>query len=151
MSGLSEDKGELKTRLLNFLTGGQSVVVATASKAGEPHAAIMTWVVARPDGTLAIAMDSRATPFRNLQENPRIALEVLGDDLVLLVRGRARVFKEKIEASPFPSVGVLVEIEEVRDQGAAGVLFKGPSYSFTEGKEHRRQVEAEIFAELRQT
>jgi hypothetical protein len=42
-----------------------------------------------------------------------------------------------------------VRIEEVRDHAAAGVRFKGPSYSFHEGKEHRRGVEDAIFAELK--
>lgn len=148
--GERDEKTEaLWQQLREHLQGGQAVVVATASLSGEPHTALMTWVVAREDGTLAIAMDDRGSPFRNLKENPRVAIEVLLEDLVCLVRGKTRVFKERLAASPFPSSGVLVEIVEIRDHRAAGVEFHAPSYTFSEGKSHRYETEAAIFAELR--
>lgn len=148
--GERDEKTEaLWRQLREHLQGGQAVVVATASPEGQPHTALMTWVVARDDGTLAIAMDDRGSPFRNLKQNPQVALEVMLEDLVCLVRGTARVFKERLASSPFPSAGVRVEIEEIRDHRAAGVQFHAPSYTFAEGKAHRYETEAAIFAELR--
>jgi hypothetical protein len=44
---------------------------------------------------------------------------------------------------------VAVRIEDVRDHGAAGVRFVGPSYSYHPGKEHRGEVEKSVFAELK--
>ena len=39
--------------------------------------------------------------------------------------------------------------EEVRDHGAAGVKFVGPSYSYHPGKEHRAEFEKAVFSELK--
>jgi len=111
--------------------------------------ALMTWVVARNPQTLAIAMDTRGKSLRNLRANAQVAIEVLGDDLCYGLRGMAVIEKEQMQAAPFPCALVAVRIEEVRDHGAAGVKFVGPSYSYHPGKEHRGAVEKAVFAELK--
>ena len=57
--------------------------------------------------------------------------------------------KEQMDSPPFPCALVAVKVEEVRDHGAAGVTFHGPRYSFQAGKEHRKNVEESVFAELK--
>jgi hypothetical protein len=54
-----------------------------------------------------------------------------------------------MDSAPFPCALVAVRIEDVRDHGAAGVRFVGPSYSYHPGKEHRGEVEKSVFAELK--
>ena len=139
---------ELPPPLVQFLLGGQTCVVATVDEGGLPQTTIMTWAVARNPQTLAIAVDVRSRALRTIRANGRMALEVLGDDLCYGLRGTARIEKEEMKSTPFPCALVAVKIEEVRDHGAAGVKFVGPSYSFHPGKEHRKGIEEAVFAEL---
>lgn len=140
---------EMPPHLVQFLLGGQTCVVATIDEGGLPQTTLMTWVVARNPQTLTMAVDSRSRSIRNLRANGKVAVEVLGDDLCYGLRGTAVIEKETMTSAPFPCALVAVKIEEVRDHGAAGVKFVGPSYSFHEGKEHRKGVEVAVFAELK--
>ena len=135
--------------LVQFLLGGQALVVATADEQGSPLTTLMTWAVARNPQTLSLAVDIRSRSMRNLRANGRVAIEVLGDDICYGLRGMAVVEKELMQSAPFPCALVAVRIEDVRDHAAAGVRFKGPSYTFHPGKEHRKGVEEAVFAELK--
>ncbi|HEY2028533.1 MAG TPA: pyridoxamine 5'-phosphate oxidase family protein [Myxococcales bacterium] len=136
-------------RLVQFLLGGKTLVVATVDDAGLPWTTLMTWAVARNPQTLTIAVDTRSRALRNVRANGKVAVEVLGDDLCYGLRGTALVEKELMQAAPFPCALVALRIEDVRDHGAAGVKFVGPSYSFHPGKEHRKGVEEAVFEELK--
>jgi flavin reductase (DIM6/NTAB) family NADH-FMN oxidoreductase RutF len=140
---------EMPPHLVQFLLGGQTCVVATVDEHHRPVTTLMTWVVARNPQTLTMAVDIRGRALRNIRGNPHVAVEVLGDDLCYGLRGTAVVEKERMDSAPFPCALVSVRIEDVRDHGAAGVKFVGPSYSYHPGKEHRGGVEKAVFAELK--
>jgi hypothetical protein len=135
--------------LVQFLLGGQACVVATVDEHHRPMTTLMTWVVARNPQTITMAVDIRGRALRNIRGNPHVAVEVLGDDLCYGLRGTAVIEKEQMDSAPFPCALVAVRIEDVRDHGAAGVRFVGPSYSYHPGKEHRGEVEKSVFAELK--
>jgi Pyridoxamine 5'-phosphate oxidase len=135
--------------LVQFLLGGQTCVVATVDQHGRPMTTLMTWVVARNPQTVTLAVDTRGKSLRNIRANPQVAIEVLGDDLCYGLRGVAVIEKEHMQAAPFPCALVAVRVEEVRDHGAAGVKFVGPSYSYHPGKEHRGEFEKAVFDELK--
>jgi Pyridoxamine 5'-phosphate oxidase len=136
-------------KLVQFLLGGQTCVVATVDEQGRPMTTLMTWVVARNPQTITLAVDTRGKSLRNIRVNPQIGIEVLGNDLCYGLRGVAVIEKEQMQAAPFPCALVAVRVEEVRDHGAAGVKFVGPSYSYHPGKEHRGNVEKAVFEELK--
>ena len=140
---------EMPPRLVQFLLGGQPLVVATVDERSAPATALMTWAVARNPGTLALAVDTRGQALRNIRANGKVAVEVLGDDICYGLKGTAVVEKELMDSPPFPCALVAVRIEDVRDHTAAGVRFTGPRYSFHDGKGHRRGVEDAVFAELK--
>src|SRR5205085_10052036 len=110
---------------------------------------LMTWAVARNPQTLTLAVDTRSRAMRNIRTNPKVAIEVLGDDICYGLRGTAVVEKDRMQSPPFPCALVAVHIEDVRDHAAAGIAFKGPTYTFHPGKEHRAGVEEAVFAELK--
>jgi len=146
---MAENVPEMPPHLVQFLLGGQALVVATVNEQGAPLTTLMTWAVARNPRTLALAVDTRGRAMRNIRSNGKVAIEVLGDDLCYGLRGTAVVEKELMHSAPFPCALVAVRIEEVRDHAAAGVQFRGPSYSFHADKEHRKGVEEAIFEELK--
>lgn len=136
-------------RLVQFLLGGQALVVSTVDEQGAPITTLMTWAVARNPQTLTLAVDTRSRAMRNIRANPRVAIEVLGDDICFGLRGTAVVEKELMQSAPFPCALVAVRIDDVRDHAAPGITFKGPTYTFHPGKEHRAGVEQAVFAELK--
>ena len=140
---------EMPPALVQFLLGGQTCVVATIGEDGRPMTTLMTWVVARNPQELTIAVDVRGTAMKNLRLNPRIAVEVLGDDLCFGLGGTAVIEKEVMTSAPFACALVCLHLEEVRDHSAAGVKFFGPSYHFESGKEHRSAAEQSVFTELK--
>ena len=140
---------EMPPHLVQFLLGGQALVVATVDEQGYPHTTLMTWAVARNPQTLTLAVDTRSRSMRNIRAHPKVAIEVLGDDICYGLRGTAVVEKELMQSAPFPCALVAVRVDEVRDHAAAGIQFRGPSYSFHPGKEHRRGVEEGVYAELK--
>jgi flavin reductase (DIM6/NTAB) family NADH-FMN oxidoreductase RutF len=146
---MPDTPAEMPPRLVQFLLGGKTLVVATIDESGLPWTTLMTWAVARNPQTLCIAVDTRSRALRNVRANGRVAVEVLGDDLCYGLRGTATVEKELMQAAPFPCALVALRIEDVRDHGAAGVKFVGPTYSFHPGKEHRAGVEQAVFEELK--
>lgn len=135
--------------LVQFLLGGQTCVVATVDEDGRPMTTLMTWVVARNPQELTCAVDVRGRALKNLRRDPRVAIEVLGDDLCFGLRGIAVIEKETMASAPFPCALVCVHLSEVRNHGAAGVKFFGPTYHFESGKEHRTAAEQGVFAELK--
>ena len=146
---MAETAPEMPPHLVQFLLGGQALVVATVDEQGAPLTTLMTWAVARNSLTLALAVDTRGRAMRNLRVDDKVAVEILGDDICYGLRGTAVVEKELMNSTPFPCALVAVRIEEVRDHAAAGVQFKGPRYSFESDKEHRKGIEEGIFAELK--
>jgi Pyridoxamine 5'-phosphate oxidase len=140
---------EMPPNLVQFLLGGQTCVVATVDEHGRPMTTLMTWVVARNPQTVTLAVDTRGKSLRNMRAHPQVAVEVLGDDLCYGLRGVAVIEKEQMQSAPFPCALVAVRVEEVRDHGAAGVKFVGPTYSYHAGKEHRGDFEKAVFSELK--
>ncbi|HXN08949.1 MAG TPA: hypothetical protein VN860_04740 [Candidatus Acidoferrales bacterium] len=140
---------KIRSALLGALQRGTSVVLATLSSDHLPSTAFCSWVVAANPDTIALALDSRSTAHRNIAAgNSQVALEVLADDMILSVRGEARIVREQLRSVPFPCALVTVSILDVRDHGVGGVIFKAPQYLFADGKEHRGEVERAIFEEL---
>src|SRR2546430_10432767 len=132
---------EMPPHLVQFLLGGQALVVATADENGAPVTTLMTWAVARNPQTLALAVDIRGRTMRNLRANGKVAIEALGDDICYGLRGTAVGGKEAMQSAPFPPALVGIPAQGVREPSAPGVPFKGPSYKFPPPKEHRREGE----------
>jgi predicted pyridoxine 5'-phosphate oxidase superfamily flavin-nucleotide-binding protein len=142
---------EMPPHLVQFLLGGQALVVATVDDEGAPLTTLMTWAVARDPQTITLAVDTRSRSMSNIRARPRVAIEVLGDDICYGLRGTAMVEKETMQSAPFPCALVAVRLDEVKDHAALGIRFKGPSYSFHPGKEHRKGVEENVYEELKGT
>lgn len=140
---------ELPLEVARKLTGGQACVVATVDSQGFPDTTLMTWVVARSERLLALCVDTRSRAYENLVARADVAIEVLGDDITLGVRGVASVEKAQMTAAPFPCAIVRVEVGEVRDHAAPGTRFVGPTYTYDHDKQHRLEFEFTIFEELR--
>jgi hypothetical protein len=135
--------------LQQVLRNGQPCVLAAVSPVDGPYTAVISWVTARDDHTICLALDSRGIALRNVEQNPAVALEILASDCVLGVRGMARAGRARIATCPFAAVVVEIDVVEIRDHSVRGVVWHGPTYSYLEGKEHRYAVEQAVLDELR--
>jgi len=135
--------------LARLLQNGQPCVLATVDPGGAPYTTFMSWVSARDDRTVCMAIDTRGIALRNMQQNPAVALEILAPDRVLAIRGMAHVGAQEVRSCPFPAVVVELDVLEGRDHTGRGIEWQGPAYSYVEGKEHRYAVEQAVLAELR--
>src|SRR2546426_2154831 len=111
---------EMPPHLVQFLLGGQALVVATADENGAPVTTLMTWAVARNPQTLALAVDIRGRTMRNLRANGKVAIEALGDDICYGLRGTAVGGKEATQSTPIPSAPVGIPLRGRGGHSAAG-------------------------------
>ncbi|AOS65361.1 pyridoxamine 5'-phosphate oxidase family protein [Actinoalloteichus hymeniacidonis] len=134
------------------MVGGRPLaVLATTDATGAPHSALISWFVPLDECTLVAALDTRSRHVRNLRHNPRFALQILADDLVLAVSGRAEFVVGELASAPFPASAVRLSLETVVDQQLPQMQFRGPSYTFDITKGHRDAVERRVLAELAAT
>jgi hypothetical protein len=146
---MARDEAQMRTRMHGALKGGTSVVLATVGADGVPSTALNSWIVAKDERIVALALDTRSSAYSNITGGRRsVAFELLADDLILAIKGAATVVKERLASVPFPCALVHIDVESIRDHTAEGVRFKGPAYTYADSKEHRGDAEAAIFAEL---
>ena len=143
------DEARLRTLLLGALKGGTAVVLATVSEDGAPTTALNSWVVAKDETTVAFALDARSSAYGNISAGRTgVGFELLADDLILAVRGKASIVKERLASVPFPCALVHVRVDAIRDHSTDSIHFRGPRYTYADDKGHRRDVERTIFEEL---
>jgi len=146
---MARNEAELRRLLLGALRGGTSVVLATVSEDGVPSTALNSWIVAKDEQTVALAVDTRSSAYANISAGrTKVAFEVLADDLILSARGRATIIKETLASVSFPCALAHIEVDSIRDHTVSSVHFRGPQYTYAGDKGHRSDVERAIFEEL---
>jgi len=148
----SGDRAEtaLRKAMHDAVRGGTIAVLATAAPhGGALSTALCSWIVAKGPHRLALALDKRSAAYTNIQAgSDHLAIEVMADDVLLSIRGRAEIVEQAMSSTPFPCALVCIDVVEIRDHMLEGLKFHGPRYMFSEDKEHRSGVERKIFAEL---
>lgn len=105
------------TRLLN---AGKVVVAATVDAGGWPSTAPMTWVVAKDEKTIRLAVNKEIATYNNIAGNGRLALSIRGQGMSLGVRGSAKVLKDQMESVPFPCAMIEMRVDQVKDDNIIG-------------------------------
>ena len=146
---IESGEAALRTAMHDLLRGGTVVVLASVSPDGVPSTALCSWIVAKGPHRLALALDKRSSAYTSIAAgSDQIALEVMADEILLSIRGKASIHKDSLDAVPFPCALVAVDVKEIRDHMIGGLEFHGPRYRFTDTKQHRSDVERKIFDEL---
>ncbi|HXW77237.1 MAG TPA: hypothetical protein VEJ20_07510 [Candidatus Eremiobacteraceae bacterium] len=139
----------LRQAMHGLVRGGTIVVLASVSPEGVVSTALCSWIVAKGPRHLAMALDVRSSAYASIRAGcDQIALEIMADDILLSVRGRASVGSEWLDDVPFPCALVWVEVIEIRSHMIEGLRFAAPRYVFADDKRHRADVEQRIFAQL---
>ena len=145
---MAQDDIRLRGLMRGALRGGTSVVLATVSADGVAATALNSWIIAKDENVVALAVDKRSTAYQNISDGRAgVAFELLADDLILAVRGTAQIMHD-LASVPFPCALAHIRVESIRDHTVAGVHFQGPRYSYADDKEHRGAIERAILDEL---
>lgn len=123
-------------------------VLATVDGTGLPYTAVISWFFVQAADRVVLALDWRGQSFANTLAQPEVALELLGEDIVLSVKGRVRLVQPQLHAAPFGVAKIVVDVHAVRDQAVPGVHFTAPRYAYSPGKQHRIAVEQRVIKEL---
>ncbi|MFN8471692.1 MAG: pyridoxamine 5'-phosphate oxidase family protein [Anaerolineae bacterium] len=148
MSALTDS---LPPRLLAFLSGGAPAILASTGADGWPHL-VMTWVVARDAWTVRVAVDVGSTTQANLERSGAATVQILGpDNLIFLVKGRARTVKPQLDAAPFPICMLELMVFEVKDQAWPVAAISPLRFEWQEeGRPALEDMERRILAEMRE-
>ena len=141
----------LAEKLIGYLRPGAPALMLTAGADGYASSAY-TWLVAMDAGRLRFGVDAGSTAMNNLQRSGLVAIQIIGPgDLCFLVKGKARLLKERIEVAAPASI-MLWEMEVVgaKDQSWPGVRMAALAYEWpTDNREAMLRMEQAVYAEMR--
>lgn len=84
---INDGHNKTKKLALKFLKDHKTAVVATASRSGEPEAATV-WYAIDDDFTFNFIADKESRKYKNLKENPHVAIVVgIGPDVMTIQCG----------------------------------------------------------------
>ena len=140
----------LSDRQWAVLHPGSAGILITIGDDGLPTTAFV-WTVAASRDALRFATEGSATRS-NLEKRAIASLQILGqDNQVFLVKGRTRMAKPRLDALPFESTLMILEIIEVKDQRWPEVHVSPLTYEWSSDRaEEWRATEQAVYKELRE-
>jgi uncharacterized pyridoxamine 5'-phosphate oxidase family protein len=116
---------QVEPRLLKPLYDGlqkeRFVTLATVDyETGGPNVSAISWVLAKDEGTIYIAVDNRSRILENIKNNNLVVINMIANESTYSISGTASLKQERLQEVPL-KLGLLeVSINEVRD-----VMFYG--------------------------
>lgn len=108
-------------KLLNDLT---PAVFATSND-NKPYLAFVSWLIAKDENTIRVALSKNSKSVENVKTNPNVAISVFGPEIASTIYGKAEIVKDAIEDIPFPVSVLEVKVESVVDNLFPGATIKG--------------------------
>jgi len=99
-------------------------VVATVEE-NKPYCTFISWLIAKDNKTLRMAVSTNARTTQNIRSNPNVSVEIFDKDLALSIQGTAKIIKEEIETITFPVAVIEINITEITDNLFPGGTVKG--------------------------
>ncbi len=139
----------LPARAVRALGAGLPAVLVTVGRDGLGHA-VMTWAAAPGPRRIRFGVDAQTRTLANLRRTGRAVLQIVGpDNLLLLVKGRARQVRERIRAAAFPMELWELAVHEVKDQTFPGVVVAPLTYRWVgRGAAAMRRMERAVYREM---
>lgn len=87
---------------------------------GGPNVNAISWVLAKNEKKIYFAVDNRSRIIQNINQNPKVVINIIANESTYSIHGGATVKQEKLNEIPLKLALVEMIIEEVRD-----VMFYG--------------------------
>jgi len=141
---------ELSDAQFETLHGGCAGLLISVGEDLFPTTAFV-WALAASRQTVRFGAEGSAT-LANLERERRASLQIIGSrNRVFLIKGRTRLSKPRLEAVPFESAMIALEITEVKDQSWPEVYVRELAYEWiSERREEWRSIEQAVYRELRE-
>lgn len=136
--------------VVDWLQSERLVVLATASRDGDPATHVVSWVLAVDPTTVRLAVRQTALAVAHIRETGRLAVEIVGDGFSIGARGPACIVREHMPSTPQGNAMVELHIEEVVSHLPRGMALYGPRWDISPDRaaEAAGRI-AEVYAELR--
>jgi hypothetical protein len=141
---------ELSDAQFETLQRGCAGLLVTVGEDHFPTTAFV-WVVAASRKTLRFGVEGSAT-LANLERERRASLQIIGShNQVFLVKGKTTLAKPRLEAVPFASAMMSLEVAEVKDQTWPEVCVRELTYEWTsDRREEWSAIEQAVYQEMRE-
>ncbi len=116
---------KLDKNLLDLLKEFTPSVIATVSPENKPYTTFITWLIAKDEETIRVAVSTNSTTVNNIRENPNVCIEVFGPDIAASISGTASILKENIEGISFPVSVVEIKIDNITNNLFPGATVTG--------------------------
>ena len=136
--------------LLASLGDGVPALLITNGKDGYPNTAF-TWIVTRDFSQVLFGVDFGTSTLENIEREKKASLQViLAGNLVYLIKGQARLVKERLESAPLKMGIWMMDVQEVKDQSWPGVTLYPFGFEWSaDQREEMSVMERHILAEMR--
>lgn len=115
----------LTAELIQALQEERIVTIATIDfEKGTPNVSAISWVYAMNESSVRFAVDQRSRIVENVRSNGAVTLNMIANESVYSISGKASVQTDRMEGVPLKLALVEIAIEEVRD-----VMFYGSKIS----------------------
>lgn len=131
------------------LQGGAGLLITVGSDRFPTTAFV--WAAAMSEKIVRFATEGRDT-LANLEREGRASLQILGSqNQVYLIKGTTRVVKARLDALPFDSTMMSLEVTEVKDQTWPEVFVSPLTYEWSsDRREEWSAIEQAVYKELRE-
>lgn len=127
------------------------VTVATVDyETGGPNVSAISWVLAKNEKTVYLAVDNRSRIVENIKHNNQVVMNVIANETAYSISGKATVKADRLEDIPLKLALIEMDILEVRD-----VMFYGskitiePQYDKTYDKVAAARLDKQVMDAMR--
>ncbi len=121
--------------LLDLLKDLTPAILGTVDN-DKPYLAFVSWLVAKDEKTLRVALSKNSKSVENIKINSNVAISVFGPSIAKTIYGTGKIVKDSIEDIAFPVSVIEINVENVVDN-----LFPGGNVKGTIPFEHTGNVQ----------
>lgn len=119
-------------------------------ESGAPSVSAISWLLAKDERTVRLAVDQRSRIVTNLKKQPLCTLTLIGAGSVHAVYASAKVASEALEGVPFKLVCFDLDISAVRDAMFYGArISAAPQYEKTYDKRAAEKLDTQVFEAMK--
>ncbi|MCP3741776.1 pyridoxamine 5'-phosphate oxidase family protein [Rossellomorea sp. BNER] len=117
---------------------------------GGPNVNAISWVFAKDEETILLAIDNRSRIVNNIEHNEQLVVTLFANESTYSISGKGNVALDKIEGVPLKLALIKVAIHEVRD-----VMFYGskidrePTYEKTYDKNAADRLDRQVIEAMK--
>ncbi|KUP08805.1 hypothetical protein Q73_04845 [Bacillus coahuilensis m2-6] len=150
MANRVEDR--LSQELFDCFQSERFVTVATVDKdTGGPAVTSLSWVIAKDEKTLYLAVDKKSRMVENIQQHASMAVNVLANETSYTITGLSKIKEETLNGVPLKLALLELSVKEVRD-----VMFYGskivqyPEYDKTYDKKAAEKLDIQVMKAMKE-